>query len=602
MRGTEGLRFAEGPRPGYLPGALLIRRAAFETLGGFDESLPAGEVPDFFSRASELRVRVLDDDRPPAARARRQHEHARPRPPRELPRGRAPGDRPAAGGDGVSVAEHDLLLRATLGPEDEARDAYERGARRPISRRSTAPPSACSRCSPSGSTGRTTPSPRRCAGSRASRGCGRRCCSSAPRGPCARSDAGVPVMLTKGAAVLAHTDWRVARRPMDDLDVAVPRALAPRAIEVLRPRGFESPLAATRATSTSGTRSASRRRGRAARPALARAPRLAAPRRRRGFWDAARPAELRGVACRVLCREDALLQADDPGARVLRHPPAAMGRRRRRAAPRRACVRLGARGRAGAAAPADGRAARGARGTRGGDREPVPGACVSRWAARRARARREESGGDGPLTPRAVERVGDELRTWVRREVAPGARVTPKQPRCGSRRRGRSRVRATSPRTPSAAAAATPTPRARPRCGAATRSGSGTGSPGRPTSARAGGPRQARHVEPRPRGRARAAAGGARRRRAGRHDRARPVPHADAAAPRGRRDRRRRGAARWGFSGTVLADERRTSTSRHDDGESRSRSASACATRSRRSPPGTTATPARSESRCGGCR
>ena len=61
MRGTEGLRFAEGPRPGYLPGALLIRRGAFEALGGFDESLPAGEVPDFFSRASELRVRVLDD-------------------------------------------------------------------------------------------------------------------------------------------------------------------------------------------------------------------------------------------------------------------------------------------------------------------------------------------------------------------------------------------------------------------------------------------------------------------------------------------------------------------------------------------------------------
>ena len=50
-------------------------------------------------------------------------------------------------------------------------------------------------------------------------------------------------MLVKGAAVLAHTDWRVARRPMDDLDVAVPRALAPRAIAVLRERGFESPLA-----------------------------------------------------------------------------------------------------------------------------------------------------------------------------------------------------------------------------------------------------------------------------------------------------------------------------------------------------------------------
>ena len=61
MPGAEGLRFAEGRRPGYLPGALLIRRAAFETLGGFDESLPAGEVPDFFSRAQALRMQVLDD-------------------------------------------------------------------------------------------------------------------------------------------------------------------------------------------------------------------------------------------------------------------------------------------------------------------------------------------------------------------------------------------------------------------------------------------------------------------------------------------------------------------------------------------------------------
>ncbi len=62
--------------------------------------------------------------RPPPARARSQHEHPRPGPPRGLPRGRAPGDRPAAGRGAVSVAEHDLLLRATLGPEDEARDAY----------------------------------------------------------------------------------------------------------------------------------------------------------------------------------------------------------------------------------------------------------------------------------------------------------------------------------------------------------------------------------------------------------------------------------------------------------------------------------------------
>ena len=48
MPGAEDLRFAEGAVPGYNPGALLIRRAAFELLGGFDESLPSGEVLDFF--------------------------------------------------------------------------------------------------------------------------------------------------------------------------------------------------------------------------------------------------------------------------------------------------------------------------------------------------------------------------------------------------------------------------------------------------------------------------------------------------------------------------------------------------------------------------
>lgn len=61
MPGSEALGFADGPRPGYLPGALLIRRAAFEALGGFDESLPAGEVLDFFSRAGAVRMRVIDE-------------------------------------------------------------------------------------------------------------------------------------------------------------------------------------------------------------------------------------------------------------------------------------------------------------------------------------------------------------------------------------------------------------------------------------------------------------------------------------------------------------------------------------------------------------
>lgn len=55
--------FAERPLAGHAPGALLIRRCAFETLGGFDEALPAGEAVDFFARlqASRLRVRILEE-------------------------------------------------------------------------------------------------------------------------------------------------------------------------------------------------------------------------------------------------------------------------------------------------------------------------------------------------------------------------------------------------------------------------------------------------------------------------------------------------------------------------------------------------------------
>lgn len=45
------------PVPGYVTQALLLRRSMFETLGGFDESLPHTEIMDFFMRAEEVGIR-----------------------------------------------------------------------------------------------------------------------------------------------------------------------------------------------------------------------------------------------------------------------------------------------------------------------------------------------------------------------------------------------------------------------------------------------------------------------------------------------------------------------------------------------------------------
>src|SRR5215207_9735235 len=101
---------------------------------------------------------------------------------------------------------------------------------------------------------------------------------------------------------------------MDDLDVAIPRALAAQAIEVMRGLGFESAMAGD-------PRQLDERH--------------ALPFRDPSgaeldlhwhvlhsslhhdadteFWAAAEDAEVRGVACRVLRREDALLQACTQG-------------------------------------------------------------------------------------------------------------------------------------------------------------------------------------------------------------------------------------------------------------------------------------------------
>ena len=325
----------------------------------------------------------------------------------------------------MTVAEHDLLLRATLGPEAEARDAYEAW-------RAQADLATLDRAS------------QRVLSLLAERLDGRDDEVAAKVRRIARftwlrtqvllehtapavqalEAAGVPAMLNKGAAVLAHTGWRVARRPMDDLDVAVPRALAPRAIEVLRERGFDSPLAGD-------PRHLDERHALGFRDAAGAELDLhwhvlhgsLHHDADDAFWAAAEPASVRGVECRVLCREDALLQAVTQGreysdthplrwaadaAELLRDAPAfdwdrVVEQARRHRLTRELGESLAVLGEVTG--------------------EPVP-VVRSRGRARARRA--EESGGDGPLTPTRAERVGDELRTWVRREVAPGERVTPR--------------------------------------------------------------------------------------------------------------------------------------------------------------------------------
>jgi hypothetical protein len=325
----------------------------------------------------------------------------------------------------MTVAEHELLLRATLGPDPAARDAYDAW-------RAQADLATLDRAS------------QRVLALLAERLDGQDDAVAAKVRRIARftwlrtqvliehtapavhalQEAGVPVMLNKGAAVLAHTGWRVARRPMDDLDVAVPRALAPRAIAVLREHGFDSPLA-------DDPRHLDERHALGFRDAAGAELDLhwhvlhgsLHHDADDAFWAAARPARLRDVDCRVLCREDAVLQALTQGREYSETHPlrwAADAVELLRDAPRfdweRVVEQAGRH-----------RLTRELRDSLAvlGDvtGEPVP---VLR-PRRRARARRvEESGGDGPLAPTRTERVGDELRAWVRREVAPGASLRPR--------------------------------------------------------------------------------------------------------------------------------------------------------------------------------
>jgi len=45
--------------PGYVPGTLLVRRTAFETVGEFDSGWKIGEFVDWYIRAKELNLKML---------------------------------------------------------------------------------------------------------------------------------------------------------------------------------------------------------------------------------------------------------------------------------------------------------------------------------------------------------------------------------------------------------------------------------------------------------------------------------------------------------------------------------------------------------------
>ncbi len=133
--------------------------------------------------------------------------------------------------------------------------------------------------------------------------------------------AGVPVMVTKGAAVVHHSHGQLHLRPMNDLDVAVPRGKAGRAASVLVQQGLVAPAMPARPRGAAILRQVH---------ALAFTdPESHAeldlhwqvlhgslhPAASAEFWQRAGAGELRGTPVRVLAREDTLVQVVAHGQR-----------------------------------------------------------------------------------------------------------------------------------------------------------------------------------------------------------------------------------------------------------------------------------------------
>lgn len=126
--------------------------------------------------------------------------------------------------------------------------------------------------------------------------------------------AGVPVMATKGAAVVHHTHGRLHLRPMDDLDVAVPRTLAGKAARTLMSHGLE---ASSLPPNPRGAEILHQVHALPFRDAETGAELdlhwqvVHGSLHRRAsneFWDRAVDGDLRGTPVRVLSREDTLVQ------------------------------------------------------------------------------------------------------------------------------------------------------------------------------------------------------------------------------------------------------------------------------------------------------
>ena len=137
----------------------------------------------------------------------------------------------------------------------------------------------------------------------------------------ALQEAGIPVMLTKGAAVVQHTHGRLHLRPMNDLDVAVPRGRAGRAARLLLDRGLRAADLPARprgaaildqvhavAFTDPETQAELDLHWQVIHGSLHRSA-------SKEFWARARDGELRGMPVKVLAPEDTLVQVIAHGER-----------------------------------------------------------------------------------------------------------------------------------------------------------------------------------------------------------------------------------------------------------------------------------------------